>query len=125
MNGPPAMHMGEPCLSLPSTLRAAAARRPARPLPRVLLRRAAVLDPEDPVFFSTCFQKQSSWQFVGNPACPACEDRTPTDLRWKFGERCVSCAAAEHHAYISTYNATVAPWWELAETCENCDRRWS
>ena len=80
-------------------------------------------DPEDPVFYSTCYQKQSSWEFVGNPACPACEKPQVGSTRWKYGERCVSCAAAEHYAYISSYNLTVAPWWEFTDDCENCDRR--
>ena len=57
------------------------------------------------------------------PACPACEKPQVGSTRWKYGERCVSCAAAEHYAYISSYNLTVAPWWEFTDDCENCDRR--
>ena len=83
-------------------------------------------DPEDPVFYSTCFTKQSAWRFVGNPPCPACDasHAAGTTRKWKYGEYCVSCELAEHYAHVTANNQTVAPWWEFADTCENCDKRW-
>ena len=81
-------------------------------------------DPADPVFYSTCFVRQSSWQHIGNPPCVQCEKQS-LQRRWRFGEHCISCELAEHYAFVSANNATVAPWWEFADTCQNCDKKWA
>ena len=81
-------------------------------------------DPADPVFYSTCFVRQSSWQHIGNPPCVQCEKQS-LQRRWKYGEYCISCELAEHYAFVSANNATVAPWWEFADTCQNCDKKWA
>ena len=50
-------------------------------------------DPDDPVFYSTCYRKVSSWKFTGNPACPRCGDGAADfGQQWRFGSKCISCA---------------------------------
>eukprot|EP00947_MAST-08B_sp_MAST-8B-sp1_P002111 g2111.t1 len=102
-------------------------------------------DPEDPVFYSTCFERESDWVFKDNPPCPQCARRAPKaadEGTWRFGDRCVSCADAQKDGARSSStaasmepqpvdNATlfaataaspayVAPTWSLAETCKAC-----
>ena len=75
-------------------------------------------DPEDPIFYSTCYRRQTSWEFVGNAPCPACETVVTRDDRWHFGDRCISCDDVLENGALSSKEVA---WWELSDTCENCD----
>jgi hypothetical protein len=80
-------------------------------------------DPEDPVFYSTCFKLQPSAdiQFDG-PTCKlskACElPETATPPTWRYGEKCVSCGQMKFNANILT---SFVPEWQLASDCTKCN----
>ena len=33
-------------------------------------------------FYSTCYRQGTAWEFVGNPACPACEAANASTVPW-------------------------------------------
>jgi hypothetical protein len=73
-------------------------------------------DPEDPLFYSTCFVKRPQWAFdlsLGNSTGSAI---VPVPPAWAFGDKCVDCMAWK----ASQENFNV-PTWELPETCVNCE----
>jgi len=39
-------------------------------------------DPMDPIFYSTCYRQGTAWEFVSNPACPACEAANASSVPW-------------------------------------------
>merc|ERR1712156_375244 len=50
-------------------------------------------DPEDPIFYSTCYTIKKTRVFE-NGVCEACEAdfvQTATVPKWSYGEQCVSC----------------------------------
>jgi hypothetical protein len=69
-------------------------------------------DPEDSVFFSTCYVRSMSWEFP-NITPPPKPQATP----WIFSDQCISCEAA-----ASNYNPnfTFAPRWATQDQCVNC-----
>jgi hypothetical protein len=71
-------------------------------------------DPEDAMFFSSCYVRSLSWEFqsITQPAKP---QATP----WVFADQCISCeaAATNYHA-----NFSYSPRWATSEQCVNCDQ---
>ena len=71
-------------------------------------------DPQDEVFYSTCYKKTSGFSFgssAGNSPSPA---PPAPPLRWRFGEHCLSCNGARI--------AQSTGYWVLSDTCEMCSR---
>eukprot|EP01129_Flabellula_baltica_P013277 TRINITY_DN6131_c0_g1_i1.p1 TRINITY_DN6131_c0_g1~~TRINITY_DN6131_c0_g1_i1.p1 ORF type:complete len:1020 (+),score=191.04 TRINITY_DN6131_c0_g1_i1:8-3067(+) len=71
-------------------------------------------DPEDPVFYSTCYVMNNKKVFVGYETV----ESAPQSVEWRYGEYCISC---EDHTKISSSDY-LAPFWKIADTCVNCDR---
>jgi len=72
-------------------------------------------DPEDPLFYATCFVKRSQWTFdltlnstgvVTKPLPPA----------WAYADKCVDCM--EWKASQENFDI---PTWRLPENCVNCE----
>eukprot|EP00041_Stephanoeca_diplocostata_P031091 m.960219 g.960219 ORF g.960219 m.960219 type:complete len:1597 (+) comp23883_c0_seq1:128-4918(+) len=78
-------------------------------------------DPTDPVFYSTCYQREQniSWRApVGGRAKPA----TP---QWAFNGQCLDCTNYRTNAMKDVNpNATLrrVPTWQMADVCTDCDR---
>jgi len=72
-------------------------------------------DPEDPLFYATCFIKRSQWAFdlsLGNTTVII-----PVPPAWNFGGKCVDCM--EWKASQENFNI---PTWTLPTQCVNCDK---
>ena len=71
-------------------------------------------DPEDPVFYSTCYIKNNIRAFADE--CPLCQE-APVQIRTVFGDQCVSCETAEQ-IKLDSVDAT----WELLRDveCPHC-----
>jgi len=71
-------------------------------------------DPEDPLFYATCFVKKSQWTFdrsLGNITVI-----TPVPPSWGFANKCVDCMEWK----ASQENMNI-PYWALPENCVNCE----
>jgi len=87
-------------------------------------------DPEDPIFYSTCFRMESDRVFENNSDCPLCEGASaePVVPRWQIGNKCLSCESAQYtgeangevSARFGTYPRYTLKKWEFAEKCERC-----
>jgi len=71
-------------------------------------------DPEDPIFYSTCFNLETSWYFEGfnkkgNPQA--------TPISYKVADMCLACSAVKG---ISTLPNTDVPRWKLSRECSKC-----
>ena len=73
--------------------------------------RVAADDPEDEVFYSTCYKKRRKPLDLGGPSPPPPAPPT-TPAPWAFGDHCLSCEDAEL--------ARSTGFWQLAETCVLC-----
>jgi len=73
-------------------------------------------DPEDPVFFSSCYTKASGWQF--RQTCNNCPSLT-IEPGWIFGNKCISCADMRKN----TETGNFVPTWRFSEdgVCRSCD----
>merc|ERR1712083_875992 len=71
-------------------------------------------DPEDPIYYSTCFRIEPELQFEGFTAPKAAQ---PPAENWKVGDRCVQCSALKENSQSPFYTVN---WWELAPECEKC-----
>lgn len=75
-----------------------------------------VADPEDPVFYSTCYRKKPGWKFA--QTCPSC---VPPVLKAtnKFGysdDICTTC-----RDMYTNQSPLVTPVWMLSNECFACD----
>lgn len=76
-------------------------------------------DPEDPVFYNSCFRKSSGWSFA--QICETCPALT-VDPGWVFGDKCISCTAMRQNTEAGGY----IPKWKLLgqnEQCRACDNQ--
>jgi len=76
------------------------------------------LDPEDPVFYSTCYLKTADgWLF--DDRLPGYEQKALETVAspWNFAGKCVSC---DDRAKIQA--SSMVPRWVLTDKCQNCDR---
>jgi len=86
-------------------------------------RRFAPNDPDDPVFYQTCFKKSyGSRSFEGNTCGDKClvsenEQEKAAPPRWRYGNKCISCELAKFNMNTT---ARFVPRWELASTCRKC-----
>lgn len=75
-------------------------------------------DPEDPIFYSSCYRLEVKREFVGNVACPLCEGTAAANPpRWQIGDQCLSCSDA-----LKSKNLTVTEveLWKTSNVCEKC-----
>jgi hypothetical protein len=72
-----------------------------------------VTDPEDPVFYSTCYQRKAAWTF--KDTCVACNP-PPATADFRFGDQCISCRDMNRN-----YLSSAGPFWKVADVCEDCD----
>lgn len=75
-----------------------------------------VADPEDPVFYSTCYRKKPGWKFA--QTCPACVPPVlkPTN---KFGYTDASCTTCRD--MYTNQSPLVTPVWAVSNVCFACD----
>jgi len=76
-----------------------------------------VYDPEDPVFYSTCYRKKPGWVFA--QTCPACIPPV-LPVTNKFGynvqESCITC-----RDMYTNQSPLPTPFWNITEECFACD----
>jgi hypothetical protein len=73
-------------------------------------------DPEDPLFYATCFIKRSQWTFdlsLGNSTGATLKPIPPA---WAYKDKCVDCM--EWKASQENFDI---PSWKLPENCVNCE----
>ena len=77
------------------------------------------LDPQDPIFYSTCYVLAEERGFTGPTCGNACKAKGfVQDASWRFSDRCISC---ETLASTSKLESTKVPHWILsAGACVNC-----
>merc|ERR1712046_124568 len=71
-------------------------------------------DPDDPAFYSTCYERVSGGDitFSGNTCGDDClVEATAVTPVWRFGDRCTSCDTATLNTNTSS---TFLPSWQLA-----------
>lgn len=71
-------------------------------------------DPEDPVFYSTCY-----YRLQGN-VFEEYLDQQPGDttrVGWRYNDKCINCQQQATNSFLS-----VTPEWNIAPACTNCDR---
>eukprot|EP00040_Diaphanoeca_grandis_P016032 m.82506 g.82506 ORF g.82506 m.82506 type:complete len:1642 (+) comp25523_c0_seq1:122-5047(+) len=73
-------------------------------------------DPEDPIFYSTCFERRRVIEFKPLP------DKAPLPKpRWSFNGQCLKCENYEKNLIpANTSGDMLAPVWEFTRDCENC-----
>jgi hypothetical protein len=74
-------------------------------------------DPEDPVFYSTCYIREfdKSWEF------PLAGSPPPKD--WRFSGQCIDCpsfVAGDSTFTTAQLNVTQPPKWTITDQCINC-----
>lgn len=72
-------------------------------------------DPEDPVFYSTCWFKVSIQTF--NDTCASCQE-PPQEPRFRFHDHCISCETAQRRL---SNNNSGTPFWRFDDECRHCD----
>jgi len=73
-------------------------------------------DPADPIFYSTCYRRDTKREFSGNVPCPLCEE-APEHIasKWQINDRCLSCSDATTPLPQSTVKL-----WQTSQICERC-----
>jgi len=74
-------------------------------------------DPEDPVFYNSCFKKSAGWQF--QQTCSSCAP-TLIEPGWVFGDECITCDDMRSNARPGT-NIPVWNFTSQPEECRHCD----
>jgi len=73
-------------------------------------------DPADPIFYSTCYRREVKREFIGNVACPLCEQApVETSLKWQINDRCLSCADV-----MAPNDQSTVKLWQTTNVCEKC-----
>jgi len=72
-------------------------------------------DPEDPIYYSTCYTMNTNWVFDGFDGSTT--KPQPSILSYKVGDKCISCKDIDR---ISKTKMQVVPWWKTANECEKC-----
>ena len=70
-------------------------------------------DPEDPIFYSTCYFKQNDWRWESTG-----RKQRETSTPWKYEDRCVNC---DDHRQKKNSKNYEFPRWHLDPTCRDCD----
>jgi len=72
-------------------------------------------DPEDPLFYATCFIKRSPYTFDLSLASKLNITIVQVPPSWSFSDQCVSCID-----WKSAQTTDTIPTWTLPKHCENC-----
>jgi len=70
-------------------------------------------DPEDPIFYSTCYLKQNDWRWESTG-----RKQRQTSTPWKYEDRCLNC---DDHRQMALSKKYEFPRWHLDPTCRDCD----
>ena len=90
--------------------------RTAQSLPIPLMEFVTSDDPEDPVFYSTCYvrEREILWEATGN-------EQKPSPPKWRFGTGCLDCALySQNKVPDSARSAHVVPSWATNDKCIDC-----
>lgn len=75
-------------------------------------------DPEDPIYYSTCYHQVRGREFIDNPPCPACEGNPVlSPAQWQIGDECLSCEDLQKH---SNSDSLIVERWKTSGVCEKC-----
>ena len=77
-------------------------------------------DPEDPVFYSTCYVRDRQVAFAPTPW-----DNPPAPEQWRFHGQCLDCGSFEANKALAAAGANAsmrAPAWKMDARCVDCDR---
>jgi len=74
-------------------------------------------DPEDPLFYSTCYIKRPQWKFLLQLVVSANVTVTIVPPPWAFSDRCVEC----HEWKAAQDPDSSVPVWHLPTSCRNCE----
>lgn len=80
-------------------------------------------DPEDPVWYSTCYTKQSSpdIRFTGNTCGDSCLlNSSVTRAVWRYEDKCISCADAIKNKPNDTTYKILPSWKPQEHSCTRC-----
>jgi hypothetical protein len=69
-------------------------------------------DPEDPIYYSTCYYKLNSNMFDDYLNKQSAE----MDVVWRSNGKCIDCASKKKFS-----NPNIPPVWKTADICVNCD----
>jgi len=72
-------------------------------------------DPEDPIFYSTCYNYQQGWVFQDYLEGSGAPQARP--ISEKVGDQCLACSDIEK---INGLKVSQAPLWRLAQECSKC-----
>jgi len=71
-------------------------------------------DPEDPIFYSTCYNLEQGWHFEGYSTSSAPQAKP---LFQKIGGKCLECSDMQK---IKDLKVSQVPIWKLSDVCEKC-----
>jgi hypothetical protein len=78
------------------------------------------LDPEDPIFYSTCYLREKNIEFEGYTYDPNADNSTTKNTNsfapWRFYDKCISC-----NDQLLNTRSDLIPKWTLSPVCINCD----
>ena len=86
------------------------------PLPDVGTKYTLSSDPRSPVFYSTCFRRQTITRVVYQNAVPP----SATQIPWRYGDACLSCADQEAFSKVDPAGTTAIGWRVNTTGCERC-----
>jgi len=73
-------------------------------------------DPEDPIFYSTCYKQSNDWIFDGFNSASDRPQSQP--MPFKVGDMCLPCESVEG---IPKLNWNEVPRWKPSHDCEKCN----
>mmetsp|Transcript_7216 Transcript_7216/g.8152 ORF Transcript_7216/g.8152 Transcript_7216/m.8152 type:complete len:1138 (-) Transcript_7216:198-3611(-) len=73
------------------------------------------MDPQDPVFYSTCYLKQASYLFEQAFEEVDTDSTKQNPIPWHYGGKCISCEDRAKAAFSSD-----VPRWKIQDHCEPC-----
>ena len=89
--------------------------RLARTLPTPLMEYIVSQDPEDPVYYSTCYVREPKRLWIKPPWT-----QKPTPPMWRLNGQCLSCDSFDS-AKVLNRSLGWVPQWQMSDRCEDCD----
>jgi len=71
-------------------------------------------DPEDPIFYSTCYNLQQGWTFQGYQSSSSPQQ---APISQKVGDQCLTCSDVDK---IKSLKTSQVPAWKIATECTKC-----
>jgi len=72
-------------------------------------------DPEDPLWYSTCYNKRPQWAFDLSLASATNATIVVVPPSWSFADKCVDCVE-----WKSTQETKLIPHWNIPSECRDC-----